>query len=39
MSDGNQSLNFRQFRDMMDAIKPLHGLIRGVYAADRSPAS
>ena len=38
LSDAEQQLTLDQFRDMMAAITPLHALISGVYAADRSAA-
>src|SRR3954451_4914988 len=34
LSDAEQQLTLDQFRDMMDAIRPLHAYVRGVYAAD-----
>src|SRR3954464_12389751 len=36
LSDAEQQLTLDQFRDMMDAIRPLHAYVRGVYAADRA---
>ena len=35
LSDAEQQLTLDQFRDMMDAITPLHAYVRGVYAAER----
>jgi len=34
LSDAEQQLTLDQFRDMMDAITPLHAYVRGIYAAD-----
>jgi 3-deoxy-D-arabino-heptulosonate 7-phosphate (DAHP) synthase len=34
LSDAEQQLTLDQFRDMMDAIRPLHAYVRGVYAGD-----
>jgi 3-deoxy-7-phosphoheptulonate synthase len=39
LSDAEQQLDFAMFRDMMDAIRPVHDAVRGLYGSHATPAT